>query len=81
MSRLTGLLLVLAGVLYPFAVYFGMEHFSPWQFALLLGSLWAARVLTGERRPDNLGMALVAIGFCLLLIVFDSPQLLRCTPC
>lgn len=80
MSRLTGLMLVLAGVLCPFAVYFGMEHFSPWQFALLLGSLWAARVLTGERRPDNLGMALVALGFCLLLVVFDSSRLLRWYP-
>jgi uncharacterized membrane protein len=80
MSRLTGLLLVLAGVLYPFAVYFGMEHFSPWQFALLLGSLWAARVLTGERRPENLGMALVAIGFCLLLVALDSSRLLRWYP-
>lgn len=80
MSRLTGLLLVLAGVLYPFAVYFGMEHFSPWQFALLLGSLWAARVLTGERRPENLGMALVAMGFCLLLVALDSSRLLRWYP-
>lgn len=80
MSRLIGLILVLAGVLYPFAVYFGMEHFAPWQFALLLGALWAARALTGERRPGSLGMALVAMGFCLLLGVFDSPRLLRWYP-
>jgi uncharacterized membrane protein len=80
MSRLIGLALVLAGVLYPFAVYFGMQHFSPWQFALLLGALWAARALTGERRPGSLGMALVAIGFCLLLGVLDSPRLLRWYP-
>lgn len=80
MSRLIGLALVLAGVLYPFAVYFGMEHFSPWQFALLLGALWAARALTGERRPGSLGMAWVAIGFCLLLGVLDSPLLLRWYP-
>ncbi|EPM84734.1 hypothetical protein A3SM_09788, partial [Pseudomonas syringae pv. actinidiae ICMP 18886] len=43
MKRLIGLILVLAGVLYPFAVYWGTEHFAPWQFALLLGSLWLAR--------------------------------------
>ncbi len=42
MKRLIGLILVLAGVLYPFAVYWGTEHFAPWQFALLLGSLWLA---------------------------------------
>ncbi len=63
MSRLIGLGLLLAGLLYPFAVYFGMEHFAPWQFGLLLGSLWLARALTGERRPGSLWMATVAIGF------------------
>ena len=42
MSRLIGLGLLLAGLLYPFAVYFGMEHFAPWQFGLLLGGLWLA---------------------------------------
>ena len=36
MRRLIGLGLLLAGLLYPFAVYFGMEHFAPWQFGLLL---------------------------------------------
>ena len=36
MSRQIGLLLVLAGLGYPFAVYYGMEHLSPRLFALLL---------------------------------------------
>lgn len=80
MSRLIGLGLLLAGLLYPFAVYFGMEHFAPWQFGLLLGSLWLARALTGRRRPGSLWMALVAIVFCLLLALFDSPVLLRWYP-
>jgi uncharacterized membrane protein len=80
MNRLIGLALVLAGVLYPFAVYFGLEHFSPWQFALLLGALWTARALTGGQRPGTLLMALVAIGFCLLLGALDSPRLLRWYP-
>ena len=80
MSRLIGLGLLLAGLLYPFAVYFGMEHFAPWQFALLLGGLWLARALTGERKPGSLWMACVAMVFCLLLAVFDSPQLLRWYP-
>lgn len=80
MSRLIGLVLVLAGVLYPFAVYFGMGHFAPWQFALLLGGLWAVRALTGERRPGGVPMALTAMGFCLLLGLFNSPQLLRWYP-
>ncbi|MEG2034495.1 MAG: hypothetical protein RR376_27900, partial [Janthinobacterium sp.] len=38
-AGLIGLGLLLAGQLYPFAVYFGMEHFAPWQFGLLLGGL------------------------------------------
>ncbi|GAB7530846.1 membrane protein [Pseudomonas sp. 3A(2025)] len=80
MKRLVSLLLVLVGVLYPFAVYAGMEHFAPWQFALLLASLWLARAVTGERRPGSLAMALVALTFCLLLAVLDSPRVLRWYP-
>lgn len=80
MNRLIGLGLLLAGLLYPFAVYFGMEHFAPWQFGLLLGGLWLARALTGKRRPGSLWMATVAIVFCLLLALVDSPALLRWYP-
>ncbi|WP_122563359.1 hypothetical protein [Pseudomonas viridiflava] len=80
MKRLVGLILVLAGVLYPFAVYWGTEHFAPWQFALLLGSLWLARIVTGERRPGSLAMALVALGFCVVLGLLDSHVMLRWYP-
>jgi len=80
MNRLIGLVLLLAGVFYPFAVYFGIGHFAPWQFALLLGALWLARALTGKGHPGGLWMAVVAMTFCLLLGVFDSPQLLRWYP-
>lgn len=80
MKRLIGLGLLLAGLLYPFAVYFGMEHFAPWQFGLLLGGLWLARGLTGERRPGSLWMALSAIAFCGLLALLNSPLLLRWYP-
>ncbi|MPQ66958.1 MULTISPECIES: hypothetical protein [unclassified Pseudomonas] len=80
MKRLIGLGLLLAGLLYPFAVYFGMEHFAPWQFGLLLGGLWLARVLTDERRPGSLWMALSAIAFCGLLALLNSPLLLRWYP-
>lgn len=80
MSRLIGLGLLLAGLLYPFAVYFGMEHFAPWQLGLLLGSLWLARALSGKNGPGSRWMAATAIVFCLLLAVFDSPHLLRWYP-
>ena len=79
MKRLVGLGLLLAGVLYPFAVYFGMAHFAPWQFGLLLDALWLARAL-GSRRPGSQWMAVAALGFCALLALFDSPQLLRWYP-
>ncbi|MFK0313150.1 hypothetical protein ACIQUF_18200 [Pseudomonas sp. NPDC090233] len=79
MKRLLGLGLLLAGVLYPFAVYFGMAHFAPWQFGLLLGALWLARAL-GTRRPGNLWMAVAALAFCVLLGLSDSAQLLRWYP-
>jgi len=80
MKRLIGLGLLLAGLLYPFAVHFGMAHFAPWQFALLLGALWLARALSAPRRPGSLWMAVVALGFCALLAISDSPQLLRWYP-
>ncbi|WP_449430764.1 hypothetical protein [Pseudomonas putida] len=80
MKRLIGLGLLLAGVLYPFAVYFGMAHFAPWQFALLLGALWLARALTAPQRPGSLWLALAAVAFCALLGGLDSPQLLRWYP-
>jgi len=80
MTRLIGLGLLLAGLLYPFAVYFGMEHFAPWQFGLLLGSLWLARALLVKGQPGSRWMAATAIVFCVLLALFDSPLLLRWYP-
>lgn len=80
MKRLIGLGLVVAGVLYPFAVHFGLAHFAPWQFALLLGGLWLARALSAPRRPASLCMAALALAFCALLGLSDSAQLLRWYP-
>ncbi|MGG2395538.1 hypothetical protein ACJRW5_01115 [Pseudomonas sp. SH1-B] len=80
MARLFGLLLLLAGVLYPFAVYYGMEHLSPRLFAVLLGALWLARVLTARQRPGGLWLAISALAFCLLLGVAGEPALLRWYP-
>jgi uncharacterized membrane protein len=80
MKRLASLGLIIVGVLYPFAVYYGIGHFAPWEFALLLGALWLGRVLTTEKRPGAVVTALIAIGFCLLLGLFNSPALLRWYP-
>ncbi|MDI6933614.1 hypothetical protein QMN21_18810 [Serratia sp. Se-PFBMAAmG] len=80
MKRLIGVGLLLAGLLYPFAVHFGMAHFAPWQFGLLLGVLWLGRALSAPRRPGGLWMAMAALAFCALLGLSDSAQLLRWYP-
>ena len=80
MGRLFGLLLVVAGLLYPFAVYYGMEHLSPRLFALLLGGLWLARSLSAAQRPGNRWTAVAALGFCLLLGLVNQAELLRWYP-
>lgn len=83
MSRVFSLLLVLAGLLYPFAVYYGMEHLSPRLFAALLGGLWLARILSNSGKPGKPGnrwMAVCALGFCLLLGLAGEPALLRWYP-
>jgi uncharacterized membrane protein len=80
MSPVIGLGLLLTGLLYPFAVYYGMAHFAPWQFALLLGCLWLARAVTGQRRPGDVLMAGAVLLFCLMLALLDSPDLLRWYP-
>lgn len=80
MSRLFNLLLVVAGLLYPFAVYFGMQHLSPRLFAAVLGGLWLARVLSNNGKPGNRWMAVCALGFCLLLGLAGEPALLRWYP-
>lgn len=80
MNRWIAAALLLAGLLYPFAVYFGIEHLSPRLFATLLGGLWLARVLTGGRKPGNRLLGVAALIFCALLWLFDSPDLLRWYP-
>ncbi|MBF8776086.1 hypothetical protein [Pseudomonas fulva] len=80
MKRLIGAGLLMAGLLYPFAVHFGMAHYAPWQFGLLLGGLWLARALSAPRRPGSLWMAIAALAFCGLLGLSDSQALLRWYP-
>lgn len=80
MNRWIAAGLLLAGLLYPFAVYFGIERLSPRLFALLLGGLWLARALTAARRPGNRLLAAAALLFCAALWLLDSPALLRWYP-
>lgn len=80
MKRLIGLILLVAGVLYPFVVYFGLGHFKPWQLGLVLAAMWLARGLTGEHSPARLGIAASATAFCLLLAWLNDPHWLRWYP-
>ncbi|MFG3451732.1 MULTISPECIES: hypothetical protein [Pseudomonadaceae] len=79
-SRLIGLCLLVAGLAYPFAVYLGLEHLSPRLFALLLGGLWLARLVSGKQTPLSRTLASVALLFCLLLGLAGEPALLRWYP-
>ncbi|MCQ2031487.1 hypothetical protein EA797_15955 [Stutzerimonas zhaodongensis] len=79
-SQLLGLALLLAGLAYPFVVYLGLEHLSPRLFAVLLGALWLARLLSGKQTPLNRTLAVIALLFCLLLGLAGEPALLRWYP-
>lgn len=79
LARMAGLALLLAGLAYPFAVYFGIEHLSPRVFAALLGALWLARLLSSERVASR-ATAVVALLFCLALALLDDDVLLRWYP-
>jgi len=73
-------LLLLLGLAYPFAVYFGLQHLSPRLFAAGLGALWGLRLLQPGLNGLQRGTALVALGFCLLLALSDAAVLLRWYP-
>ncbi|WP_407294779.1 hypothetical protein [Stutzerimonas zhaodongensis] len=79
-SRMIGFGLLLAGLAYPFAVYLGLEHLSPRTFAVLLGALWMAKLLSGKQTPLSYTMASTALMFCLLLGLAGEPALLRWYP-
>ena len=52
-------LLLLLGLAYPFAVYFGLQHLSPRLFAAGLGALWGLRLLQPGLHGLQRGTALV----------------------
>ena len=79
-GRLIGLGLLMVGLIYPFAVYFGKEHLTPRMFALLLGALWLARLLSSKQTTVARITGLFALAFCLLLGLAGSEALLRWYP-
>lgn len=79
-GRLIGLGLLVVGLIYPFAVYLGMEYLTPRMFALLLGALWLARLFSGQQTTLTRTTGIIALAFCLLLGLVDSAVLLRWYP-
>src|SRR5690606_30985876 len=79
-ARLIGLGLVVVGSLYPFVVYLGMGHLTPRMFAVLLGTLWLARLVGGRPSALERTIAVFALALCVLLALADSGTLLRWYP-
>jgi len=80
MKHWPALALAALALVYPFAVYYGSGVLSPRWFAVLLGVLWLARLLTRVPGPTLWPMALAGLGFCAALAVFDQPALLHWYP-
>ena len=78
MKRLTGQGLLLAGFLYPFAVYFGRDSVTPRHLALLLGAIWLLRCAFAP--PGRRLVCVPAIAFCAVVASIDTPALLRWYP-
>jgi uncharacterized membrane protein len=81
MKRLVAGVVAIAGIAYPFAVYYGLDNVGPRWLALPLAALWLARALTAPRtRPGALVLPAAALCFCVAMAWADSPALLRWYP-
>ncbi len=80
MRRLIPILLPLAGLLYPFVVYFCMEKVAPPVFALVLGAIWLIRAPSLLRQPGGRWMVGAALAYCALLALSGESVLLRWYP-
>ncbi|MEO7066678.1 MAG: hypothetical protein ABI114_07200 [Rhodanobacter sp.] len=81
MRQLIGkIALPVAGVLYPFVVYFGEEKIAPPLFALVLGAIWLIRAPSLLHQPGGRWMLGVALAYCASLAFIGSDMLLRWYP-
>lgn len=80
MSKLSSLLLVLVGVLYPFIVYFGTGHLSAPVLGLLIAALWLMRAPALMRQPGGRWMLGATLVYCVVLAVGGSEHLVRWYP-
>jgi uncharacterized membrane protein len=80
MRRLSDLTLFLVGILYPFIVYFGMDHVSTPVFGLILGALWLVRAPALLRQPGGRWMLGITLVYCGVLAFGGEEHLLRWYP-
>lgn len=80
MRKLSDLVLVVVGVLYPFIVYFGTDHVSTPVFGLILGALWLVRAPALLRQPGGRWMLGITLVYCAVLAFGGGEHLLRWYP-
>lgn len=80
MRKLSSLILVLVGVLYPFIVWFGMDRVSTPIFGLILGGLWLVRAPALMKQPGGRWMLAVTLVYCAVLALGGGENLLRWYP-
>lgn len=80
MRKLSDLILLVVGVLYPFIVYFGMDHVSTPLFGLILGALWLVRAPALLRQPGGRWMLGITLVYCAVLAFGGEEHLLRWYP-
>jgi uncharacterized membrane protein len=80
MRKLTSFLLPVIGLLYPFLVYFGMEHVSTPLYALALGAIWLIRAPSLLKQPGGRWMIAAALAYCALLAFSGEAAMLRWYP-
>lgn len=77
-----GALIGLVTVTYPFVVYYGLSHYGPSVFAVFLFILLLLRlVIKGSYHEPSQWLQLVVVGgFCLIVAIVNSEQMLRFYP-
>lgn len=79
MKQLITALVVISGIFYPFAVYYGFEQISAEYFAVVLALVWLGRAVLTPAVKNYL-MTAVVLMFCAVLLIFKSPDLLHWYP-
>ncbi len=81
-KKILPIILAVAFILFPFLIHYGLRHYDPVVFSLLLFLLLVPRtLLTPSENKSGKVIMLVAITvYCGAIAVFDSEQLLRYYP-